>query len=143
MEGVDSISDGYVVATGDLDKDGKVDLVLRNGDPAQKEYTFPSVQIFKNNMQSGKAIELALKNKKGSDAIGVGATIEYAGFKQYKQLISNNGAAQSERILHFGIGNRDSVSKITIHWASGDKSYSNIKSVRHEYSEMSSVLSQN
>lgn len=143
MEGVDSISDGYVVATGDLDKDGKVDLVLRNGDPAQKEYTFPSVQIFKNNMQTGKSIELALKNKKGSDAIGVGATIEYAGFKQYKQLISNNGAAQSERILHFGIGNRDSVSKITIHWATGDKSYSNIKSGRHEYSEISSVLSQN
>lgn len=142
MEGVDSINDGYVVATGDMDKDGKTDLILRNGDPAQKDYTFPTVQIFKNNMLGGKAIDLALKNNQGVDAIGVGVTVEYEGFKQYKQLLSNNGAAQSERALHFGIGNRDSVSKLTIHWASGDKTYSGIKAGRHEFSEMSSVLTQ-
>lgn len=142
MEGVDSISDGYIVATGDLDRDGKTDLILRNGDPAQKNYLFPSVQIFKNNMQGGKAIDLALKNNQGADAIGVGVTVEYDGYKQYKQLISNNGASQSERVLHFGIGNRDSVAKLTIHWASGDKTYSGIKSGRHEFSEMSSILTQ-
>lgn len=142
MEGVDSINDGYVVALGDLDRDGKTDLVLRNGDPAQKDHTFPTVQIFRNNMKGGNAIDLALKNNKGVDAIGVGVTVEYEGFKQYKQLISNNGAAQSERALHFGIGNRDAVSKLTIHWASGDKTYSGLKAGRYEFSEMSQVLTQ-
>lgn len=143
MEGVDSISDGYIVALGDLDKDGKIDLVLRNGDPAQKDYTFPAVEIFHNNGQwEGKSIDLALKNNRGVDAIGIGATVEYEGSSQYRQLISNNGAAQSERILHFGIGNRDLVKKLTIHWASGDKVYTNVKAGRHEFSEISSLLSQ-
>lgn len=143
MEGVDSISDGYVVALGDLDRDGRMDMVLRNGDPAQKDYTFPAVEVFHNNGPwEGKSIDLALKNNRGVDAIGVGATIEYEGSSQYRQLISNNGAAQSERVLHFGIGKRDAVSKLTIHWASGDKVYTNLKAGRHEFSEISSMLSQ-
>lgn len=143
MEGVDSISDGYVVALGDLDKDGRMDIVLRNGDPAQKDYTFPAVEVFHNNGPwEGKSIELALKNNRGVDAIGVGATVEYDGVSQYRQLISNNGAAQGERILHFGIGNRDTIKKLTIHWASGDKVYTNLKATRHEFSELSSMLSQ-
>lgn len=143
MEGVDSISDGYVVALGDLDKDGKMDMVLRNGDPAQKDYTFPAVEIFHNNGPwEGKSIQLALKNNRGVDAIGVGATVEIDGTSQYRQLLSNNGAAQGERILHFGIGNRNVSPKITIHWASGDKVYTNLKAGRHEFSEMSSILTQ-
>ena len=143
MEGIDSINDGYVVATGDLDKDGRIDIVLRNGDPAQKDHTFPAVEVFHNNGPwEGKSISLALKNKRGVDAIGVGATVEFEGTSQYRQLISNNGAAQSERVLHFGIGNRDSISKLTIHWASGDKVYTNLKAGRHEFSEISSMLSQ-
>jgi hypothetical protein len=143
MEGVDSISDGYVVALGDLDKDGKMDMVLRNGDPAQKDYMFPAVEIFHNvGPWEGKSINLALKNSRGVDAIGVGATVEYEGNSQYRQLISNNGAAQSERVLHFGIGNRDTIKKLTIHWVSGDKVYTNLKAGRHEFSEISSMLSQ-
>ena len=144
MEGIDSISDGYVVALADLDKDGRVDVVLRNGDPAQKDYTFPAVEVFHNNGPwSGKSIELALKNSRGVDAIGVGATVEYDGSSQYRQLISNNGAAQSARVLHFGIGNRDSVKKLTIHWPSGDKVYTNLKAGKYEYSEVSSIIGQN
>ena len=144
MEGVDSINDGYVVATGDLDKDGRVDMVLRNGDPAQKDHMFPAVEVFYNNGPwAGKSIELAIKNNRGVDAIGVGATIEYEGVTQYRQLLSNNGAAQSERVLHFGIGNRDSISKLTIHWNSGDKVYTNLKAGKYEFSEISSKLSQN
>ena len=142
VEGVDSINDGYVVAAGDLNKDGKTDLVLRNGDPAQKEHLFPAVQIFQNNMDSGNTIDLALKNNKGRDAIGVGVTIEYEGFKQYKQLISNNGAAQSERSLNFGIGKRDSIAKLTVHWPSGNKVYNGVKAGKHVFSEISSALSQ-
>lgn len=142
MEGVDSIHDGYVVATADLDKNGKMDLILRNGDPAQKEYLFPAVQMFHNNMSwEGNSINLALKNNKGVDAIGVGVTVEYEGMKQYKQMISNNGAAQSERSLHFGIGKRDNVAKLTIHWVSGDKVYTKIPAGRHEFTEVSSILS--
>lgn len=67
---------------------------------------------------------------KGVDAIGVGVTVEYEGMKQYKQMISNNGAAQSERSLHFGIGKRDNVAKLTIHWASGDKVYVKIQGTK-------------
>lgn len=143
MEGVDSISDGYVVALADLNKDGTTDIILRNGDPAQKDYQFPAVQVYKNSMKwEGNSIDLALKNNRGVDAIGVGVTIENKGVTQYRQLISNNGPAQSERALHFGIGKNDSVAKLTIHWASGDKVYTNIKAGRHEFSEITSILTQ-
>ena len=142
IENADSINDGYVVATADLDNDGKNDLILRNGDPAQADHMFPAVQIFHNTLKAGNSINLALKNKNGVDAIGVGVTIEIQGLKQYKQLISNNGAAQSERRIQFGIGNSKTIDKLTIHWSSGDKTFRNVKFGNHEYLELHEALSQ-
>src|SRR5690606_12740907 len=60
MEGVDSIYDGYIVATADYNSDGKMDLILKNGDPGSTKYMFPSIQIFKNEFGMNHGLTLSL-----------------------------------------------------------------------------------
>lgn len=137
IEGIDSINDGYLVAKADLFGNGRNDIILRNGDPGNKEYTFPAVQIFKNNFAENNGLRIKLIGKNGNlDAIGTGVTVESNGKKFYQQVIGNNGPAQSERTLHFGIGKSLSVDKVTIHWNSGDQILRNLKSGTHIIEEL-------
>jgi enediyne biosynthesis protein E4 len=54
----------------------------------------------------------------GSDAVGASAVVTTSGTQQYQQLIANNGTAQSEKILHFGLGKEKLAKKIVITWPS-------------------------
>lgn len=118
LEGVDSTADGYIMAKADIDNDGSLDLVLRNGDPGTSEVNFPAVQIFKNNNKSNSLRLKLLSDKSNSDAVGAVVTVKSGEMTQYQQLIANNGAAQSELILHFGLGQSTSADKIVITWPS-------------------------
>jgi hypothetical protein len=121
LEGVDSIADGYVVAVADVNRDGKMELILRNADRGTLDVSYPPVQIFKNVNQEGhKSLLVRLVGKTSNhDAIGAEVTAVIAGTKVVRQLIANNGAAQSERVLHFGMGTAEKVSKLTVKWPNG------------------------
>lgn len=118
LENIDSIADGYIMAKADIDNDGKMDIVLRNGDPGTSEVNFPAVQVFKNESQEGNdSIRLKLlADISESDAVGATVTVTAGNMTQYQQLIANNGAAQSEEILQFGIGHNKVASKVVITW---------------------------
>lgn len=119
LEAVDSIADGYIMAKADINNDGKVDLILRNGDPGTPAVDIPAVQIFKNQSEEGSSVRLKLIGSiSGSDAIGASVLLTAGNSTQYQQLIANNGAAQSELIMHFGIGKAKVAEKITITWPS-------------------------
>ncbi|WP_164848544.1 CRTAC1 family protein [Halobacteriovorax sp. HLS] len=120
LEGVDSIADGYVIAKSDIDNDGDVDLVLRNGDPGTQDIYFQPVQVYKNE-NGGNSLRIKLTGKKSNrDAVGAEVVVRTRDTMQTQQLIANNGTAQSESILHFGLGDVKLAQEVKIKWPSGD-----------------------
>lgn len=138
IEGVDSIADGYILATADLNRDGKMDLVLRNGDPGTSKNMHPSVQVFMNNRNDGNnSVMVALKGTKSNrDAFGAIVKAKIQDKTYVRHLVANNGAAQSEAILHFGLGKASKIDELTVSWPSGSvQKYQDIKPGRIELIE--------
>lgn len=121
--GLDSIADGYMVATTDLDKDGHMDIVLRNADPGYKKDQFAPVEIFKNLGKAEKqSVILSLKGAiSNRNAVGALISAEVGDKLVKRQLVGNSGTVQSERIIHIGLDDQKSLKKLTIKWPSGNK----------------------
>jgi hypothetical protein len=143
LEGVDSLADGYVLAKADLTGNGNLDIILRNGDPGSVEANFSPVQIFKNNHERTNSLRLKLTGSRSNrDAIGAQVTIKTHSGLQYQQLIGNNGTAQSEKILHFGLGTNEKALSVQVLWPSGNTStYNDLPSGRHNLKEPEKKLS--
>ena len=139
LAGVDSIADGYIVAVADLNSDGKMDLILRNADPGTEENKFPSVQVYLNQMETkNKSVVLTFKGQKSNTSgIGMIAVANIQGKKLTRHLIANNGASQSQNILHFGLGEKeDQIDTLTLKWPSGVvNTYKNVSAGYHQYTE--------
>lgn len=134
LEGVDSIADGYMAAFADLDRDGKLEFVLRNADPGVRDYEYAPVQIYKNQYANDNSVVLELKTAKARrDAFGAYAIADFGnGKKQVAHLLGNLGAVQSEPIVHFGLGQQKQLKRLTVHWPSGAVStHENVKKGRH------------
>lgn len=125
LAGVDSTADGYIVARADVDGDGKMDLLLRNADPGTKDFQFPVVEIFRNRAESGQALFISLQGSPESgssrDAVLAEVTVKVGGMQQYQTLLMNNGAAQSEKILAFGLGSAKKADEVDVLWPSGQR----------------------
>jgi hypothetical protein len=123
VAGVDSIADGYVIAKSDLGKDGKMDLILRNGDPGTLDYTFPTIQAFTNQTPlSNNSLVINLEGARSNrDGIGAKITAVIGKQKIVQELVSNNGAAQSEKAIHIGMGESKSIDRLEVIWPSGRK----------------------
>jgi hypothetical protein len=121
LENVDSLSDGYVVATSDMNNDGRQDLILRNCDYGSKEYKYPSVEYLQNNHTLKNSIQLALKPKR-TNPESVGTIIKFA--NEVKVVTSLNGAVQNTNTVHLGIKKDINLktAKIEVFWPSGVKS---------------------
>ncbi len=105
------------LAVGDLDGDGRLDLVLNNID------TKPT--ILRNvSAAPGHWVSLRLvgdpSKKTPRDAIGSIAYLTAGKIRQRQDVVS--GAvycSQNEMTLHFGLGPATRVDKVEIHWANG------------------------
>lgn len=144
MLGVDSISDGYVVTTADLNQDGKMDLILRNADPGTDKNKFSSVQVYLNqNKLSNKSVILSFEGSRSNkDGVGVIVEAQLKDKKLVRHLVANNGAAQSQAILHFGLGKQSKIDSLKIRWPSGVVDiYKNVPAGYRHYKESSSHIS--
>lgn len=138
IEGVDSIADGYILATADLNKDGRMDLILRNGDPGTHKNRHPSVQVYMNKRNDDqKSVVVSLRGKKSNrDAFGAILKAKIQDKTIVRHLIANNGASQSEAILHFGLGKASKIDELTIIWPSGTvQKFNDLKPERYEFTE--------
>jgi enediyne biosynthesis protein E4 len=105
------------VAFGDLDNDGRVDMVVSvlNG----------PVKLFHNTTQnSNHWILLKLVGTK-SNRMGIGAQIKITtddGNKQWNEVTTAVGyASSSDPRVHFGLGKNEKIKEIEIRWPSGIK----------------------
>lgn len=134
LEDIDSEADGFGVAYFDFNRDGALDVILRNANPIDEKAASPVFQVYKNNAPTGrKAIVFELENsqiQKALSGLNVSAHLEKQ--KQLASLAGLNGSMNSQKIIHFGIGSNSKLSKAEVRWQGGStKSISNVISGYH------------
>jgi tetratricopeptide (TPR) repeat protein len=111
ISGLDVALDSRAFAVTDLDGDGNLDILL-------KSRLAPQVKAFRNE-SAGERKSIAVRltgTKSNRDAIG--ARVEADGMVRWLQAGSGY-LSQHTKVLHFGLGARDEVERLSIVWPSG------------------------
>ncbi len=115
IAGMDSIEDSRAFALADIDRDGRLEVLIKNRNA-------PQIRILRNAMeQCGKSIAFRLRGTKSNrDAIGTAVTVEAAGKTQTKYLQAGSGfLSQHSKELFFGVGDGAEPVRTTVRWPSG------------------------
>lgn len=107
---------GRGLARLDWNGDGRMDFVVSNiGQPA--------ALVTNRSAGTGRFLNVRLHaTATARDAIGSIVTVAVPGRSWTKQLVAGDGyMASNERMLQFGLGEADQVSKLTIDWPSGTR----------------------
>jgi len=122
---------GRGLATGDLDGDGRLDVVINNADSR------PSLL---RNVATPVGHWLALRlvgdvsKKSPRDAIGATVYVTTGKVRQRQDVISGGSyASQNDTTLHFGLGAATSVDKVEIRWPDGSKETIQVPSVDRKF----------
>ena len=114
--GVTDEYDGRAVALADLSNRGAVDVIVANQNQPPVLYrAYPDT--------ANHWIAFALVGTRSNrSAIGAEVVVEAGGRAQRRVVDGGMGfASQNDRRLHFGLGRREWVDRVTIHWPSGTK----------------------
>ncbi len=112
--GTDHVQDSRGVAIADLDRDGRLDLVIGNNNAAPA--------IYMNRFtRTGNWVEFKLVGTSSNrDAIGARVQVHLAGRTLTRQVEAGSGYASAAMLpVHVGLGNATSIEAVTIHWPSG------------------------
>ena len=115
QSGLDFDDDGRAFAVFDFDKDGALDIVMKNR-------TAPQVRVLRNNNGgSNRSVAFDLVGVKSNrDAIGARVTFSLAGNIRTKQVRAGSGfLSQHTRKIYFGMGDAKEVTNVRIDWPSG------------------------
>lgn len=121
ISGLDFDDDARGLALVDWDRDGDVDLWLRNR-------SAPSLRLMINRMsEEGNAGRFVALRVRGTEANrdGIGAQIELRfadGSLQAKTLTAGSGfLSQSSKWLHFGLGEGAEIRSVVVRWPFGER----------------------
>src|SRR6266478_5784614 len=115
LVGLDFLQDSRTFALGDFDRDGRLEVVLKNRNS-------PQLLVRKNVLpELPPAISFRLSGKKSNrDAVGARITVETPDGRQTRTLRIGSGfLAQHAKEMFFGLGSAKSVVQATIDWPSG------------------------
>jgi hypothetical protein len=107
---------GYGVATGDVNSDGKPDLLLVNAGSQDGN------QLFLNSTENGHHfVKVRLRGtESNAAAIGARVTVEANGQVQMDEVCAGMGyASQNSFTLHFGLGEAPVIDRLSIRWPNG------------------------
>lgn len=107
---------GYGVATGDVNSDGKPDLLLVNAGSQDGN------QLFLNSTENGNHfVKVRLRGtESNAAAIGARVTVEANGQVQMDEVCAGMGyASQNSFTLHFGLGEATVIDRLSIRWPNG------------------------
>ncbi len=125
--GCDEIEESRGVAIADLDKDGRLDIVINNNDAAPTIYLNRLVTetgYFRCTLQGDPTI-----TKSGltttRDALGTRVDVDVVENGSKRTLLrhveaGSGFAAQSESTLHFGLGHAERIEELRIAWPNGE-----------------------
>jgi hypothetical protein len=114
LTGADNDGDGRSVVAADFSNNGRQDLIVRQvgGGP---------LLMFENNFPQRHYLKVSLRGTK-SNRQGIGARLvaEVKGQQLVRELYPlNSYRSEMPNLVHFGLGDSDSVEKLTIRWPSG------------------------
>jgi len=112
--GVNDELDGRAVALADLSNRGAVDVIVANQNQ-------PAILYRNTPDSSNRLIEFKLVGTRSNrSAIGAEVMLEAGDLTQRRVVDGGSGfASQNDRRLHFGLGHREWVDRVTIYWPSG------------------------
>jgi Flp pilus assembly protein TadD/peroxiredoxin len=113
--GLDFIEDSRTFVLADLDRDGRLEVILKNRNA-------PQLRILHNAMKDiGSSIAFRLRGRQSNrDAIGTAVTVGADAHRQTKYLQAGTGfLAQHSKELFFGVGSAEGKIKATIRWPNG------------------------
>ena len=114
--GVTDLYDGRAVALADLSNRGAVDVIVANqNQPAVLYRDYPDST---NHWIAFKLVG----TRSNRSAIGAEVVLEAGLVTQRRVIDGGSGfASQNDRRLHFGLGSREWVDRVTIYWPSGTR----------------------
>jgi hypothetical protein len=104
----------------DWNMDGLPDFIVSN-------INSPLAVMKNTSTKTGHFLKIKLVATQTSrDAIGARVSLNFSGREVTRQLAAGDGyMASNERVIHFGLGDADSVRRVTIQWPSGATSLLN------------------
>jgi len=116
VSGIDSDIDARSFGIGDTDRDGDLDLVVKN---LQRRL----LQYFVNEIDTDhRRVFFALRGTESNrDAIGARVEIHYGegGFQMAEVRSASGFQAQSPNEVYFGLGEVDTIDRVEVFWPSG------------------------